>query len=235
MQIVLFLHTGSPIGVCPYTTAAVPRYSRAQSLRTGSPSSSVSPDCLSVQPEGAHFAGGPALQLFFHSGVRDDELPAVKDVVRLGLAQELLHLLPERLGLASKGFQRCGEPVLGLDLVPGQRLGQLRVVVSLHDQGVPAGRHVHRQGQGPDGVRSAVGEIAREDHPASVRMVHHEPRPIVSRFRAHGVAEPPEQLDQLVAAAVHVPEDVERAALVASVAVQQLAVDAGGLRLVGGP
>ena len=39
----LLSHSASGTGVWPYTTMALPRYSDAQSCRTGSPYSSVSP------------------------------------------------------------------------------------------------------------------------------------------------------------------------------------------------
>ena len=58
--------------------------------------------------------------------------------------------------------------------------------------------------------------------------------PAARAVRDHLVAELPEQRHELVEAAVHVADDVERSVLVLQVVPERLALDADGIHLLGG-
>ena len=75
---------------------------------------------------------------------------------------------------------------------------------------LPALDHVHDDAQHVGRVGSAVDEIADEEGAAALRRRGDRAAVIARSFEAHRVAERAEQRDQLVGAAVHVADDVER-------------------------
>ncbi len=151
------------------------------------------------------------------------QVPVVEDEVRDQSATPFPRGHPELVGLVGELGQRPLQPVAGLDVAAVQRPDQLRLVIARHGQRVARGGHAHRQPQHAHRGRSAVDQIADEDHPASPRMFGVD-RPALL-VAGHGVAEPVEQHEQFVEAAVHVADHVERSVLVAEVVQQPLPDD----------
>ena len=93
-------------------------------------------------------------------------------------------------------------------------------MVSGHDQRGAARHGVHHQRERAGAVGAAVGDVAHEDRPALRRRRHLVVRPVRLGRCLDAVAELAEQRLELGAAPVHVADDVERAVLVADVAVE---------------
>jgi hypothetical protein len=105
---------------------------------------------------------------------------------------------------------------------------ELRVVVAGHAQGRAGGDHAHDQAQHLGRFRAAVDEVTEEDRAPALRRTDLEP----SVRSPDPVPELLQQLDQLVGAAVHVADDVERARLVPAVGPQRPAPDGRGVDLL---
>ena len=118
------------------------------------------------------------------------------------------------------------------DVLAAQRLEQLDLVVAGHAERCPGGHHAHDQAQHARGVRPPVDQVAHEDR-APARWVAGAGRP-AGGVALEGVAEFGQQLLEFGAAAVHVADDVERAALVPQIAEQPGPGDRGGGDLFGG-
>ena len=128
-------------------------------------------------------------------------------------------------------LHRRVQAVVALDVLAAQRLEQLDLVVAGHAERGPGRHHAHDQAQHARRVGSPVDQVADEDG---------APLWMAGAYRAPGgvtlelVPQRHQQLLELGPAAVHVADDVERAALVLEVAEQPGAGDRGGVDLLGG-
>nr|BFE54005.1 hypothetical protein GCM10017745_74320 [Saccharothrix mutabilis subsp. capreolus] len=157
------------------------------------------------------------------TGVRDDQVTAVEHVVRHQPVAEPLGPLPELLRLGGQLRQRLGQAVLDLHVPAAQRPHQLLLVVAAHGERVPGLDHAHHQPQHARRVRPAVDQVA-DEHRAPPRRRHRVDRTALGV--AHQVvAQLAQQVLQLLAAAVHVADHVERPGLVAQVVEQPLGDD----------
>ena len=84
---------------------------------------------LSVERERSNGAGGAALHLRAHAGMRDHELPVVEHEVAHQSFEELGRLQTERLGLGLELLERVGEAVRHLDVRSLQGADELPLVV----------------------------------------------------------------------------------------------------------
>ncbi len=144
---------------------------------------------------------------------------------------ELGDVLAERLVLAGQLAERLGQAVADLDVPPGQRPGQLVLVIAGHGQGVTGRGHAHHQPEYAGRVGSPVDQVAQEQRGPAVwrHRVHRAPRPVPG----DRVAELGEQGLQFGPAAVHVADHVERPGPVA-VVVEQPFADHHGRAGLGG-
>jgi hypothetical protein len=177
---------------------------------------------LAVHGELAHPARGAPLQRLGQAGVRHHELAVVQHVVRDEAVEEGLDPLAEGLGALVELLHGLGEPVRALDLRPSQRAQQLGVVVAVDRERDPVLHHVHGQLEHARAVGPPVHEVSHEDELAPLG---------VARRRALAVGPHPaelvEQVAQLAVAAVHVPHEIEGAALVLQVHPQTVAHQRG--------
>jgi hypothetical protein len=184
---------------------------------------------LPVQAELADPAGRAAVVALDQARVGHHQAPAVQHVVADQAVDEPVHLGPELLGLERQLLHRRVQAVAAPDVLAAQRLEQLDLVVADHAERGPGGHHAHDQAQHPRRVGSPVDQVAEEDR-AAVRVARAD-RP-TGAVALQGVAELGEQLLELGQAAVHVADDVERAAFVPQVAVQPGAGDRDRVDLV---
>ena len=172
------------------------------------------------QREVPHLGRPAPLHLRLHAGVRDDEPAVVEDVVADEAVQKLLHVGAELRRLLFEFRQRPVEPVRDGDVAPFELPLQLDVVVAGHAEGGAGLRHRHHRLQGVDDAWPAVHEVADEDGLSACRVC---PRTAVVPL----VPELLQQLFELVAAAVHVADDVERPGLALAVVPERLPLDDG--------
>jgi hypothetical protein len=143
----------------------------------------------------------------------------------LGRVGERAHR--QRLALARVLLDRAIEPVRQLDGAALQVAHELVVVIADDGECLPAFGHVHDDTQHVRGVGPAVDQIADEKRSAASRR-RGDGAPVIARsFEAHRIAELAEQCDELVGAAVHVADDVERPAQVAPVGGNRLRIVVG--------
>jgi hypothetical protein len=109
------------------------------------------------------------------------------------------------------------EAVADRHLAVPQILEQLCLMITGHTQRPVLGDHVHHYAQHTRGVRAAIDQVADEHSHAALRMC-----PAV---RCGLPAQLREQLLQLETAAVHIPDDVERAGQFLAVVEQLLVPD----------
>ena len=176
------------------------------------------PRRVPVQRERADPARRTAVIRLLEPGVRDDQPAAVQHVVADEPVEEPLRLSPEpglarlpRLDLA----ERLGQPVAGPDVAAAQRAQQLGLVVAGHRERAAGPGHPHGQRQHTGRVRAAVDQVTQEHSlaPRRVRRTQHTAGLVPFGL----VAEQGEQLGELVQAAVHVADHVERPGLVPQV------------------
>jgi hypothetical protein len=186
---------------------------------------------LAVEREAAHPAGGPALVGLLEPGVRDHEPAAVEHVVADQALDERFHLGDELRRLGVELGERLRQAVSELDVAPVELAGQLLLVVARHADRRSGRDHAHHQAQHAGRVGTPVDQVADEDRDAALGMRAAD-RP-ARRVAVQGVAQLHEQCLQLGAAAVHVADDVERAAFRAAIVEQLLVADPGGRDLFG--
>ena len=160
----------------------------------------------------------------------DGEVAVVDPGVARQRVEEGERARPQRVALAGILFDRAVEPVRQLDVAALEVAHELVVVIADDGERLAALGHVHDDAQDVGRVRPAVDEVADEECAAPFRR-RGDRAPVIARsFEAHRVAELAEQRDQLVGAAVHVADDVERPAHVAPVSRSRLrfVVERGG-------
>jgi hypothetical protein len=156
--------------------------------------------------------------------VRDDQAAIVEHVVADERVDEVGHACAKVRRLGLELGERLREPVRDLHVAPAELAHQLDVVIPGNGKrGVRLDR-VHDDAQHVGHARSAVDEIAEEDEPPPLRM----PPDAVARRVAEGA----EQLLQLLRAAVHVADDVERTVVPPPVVPERLPLDRDGVDLL---
>lgn len=126
--------------------------------------------------------------------------------------EEVTHLVGEPGRLPGELCQGLGQPVGQLDRAARQAAYELVLVVSRDAQRAAGLDHPADEAHDTRGVRATVDQVTQEDrHPACGR-VHGQGGGV------DAVPQPREQVDQLLAAAVDVADDVERPGQVAAVA-----------------
>ncbi len=136
--------------------------------------------------------------------------------------------------LALELGEALGQAVTDPDGVALEEAQQLVVVVAADAQGGAGLDHAHDQPQHPGHVGAAVHQVADEDRLAPRRRPDCAGRPaVVAGLFGDFVSQKPQQLDQLVEAAVDVADDVEGAAIPTAINGQRPALDDGGLDLLG--
>ena len=161
-------------------------------------------------------------------GVGDHEPPVVEHEVADELVDEVRDSGAELLRLRLELPEALGQAVRDPDVAPAQLPHELDVVVPGHPERSPGLDHRHREAQHGRGCRPAIDEVAEEDDLPAIRMPRDRP---VARTL---VAEPIEQLDQLLETAVHVADQVERAVIVLSVHPERHPLDRRGLHVLRG-
>ena len=192
---------------------------------------------LAVQREVAHLGGSAPLHLLLHPGVGHDQFAAIEDVVTHQAIEEVRQRLAERLARLGRQRldlrERVGQAVRDLHVLAPELPQQLHVVVAGDAQGRAAVDHVAHQPHGVEDAGAAVHQIADEYGLTALRMgeIAIAPQGIGVPQPDRRVAEPPEQLLQLVATAVNVADDVKGAAFPGSIVPQGHALDDGGFHL----
>ena len=129
---------------------------------------------LAVEGERAHLARAAPLHRFLESGMGDDELAIVEDVVAHQAVEEVgevaahdrPHLVRQRLELGQARLQ----PVRDLHVPPAQLAHQLHVVIARHAKRRPGVDHGAHQAHGVEDARPAVDQVPEEDGLASLGM-----------------------------------------------------------------
>jgi hypothetical protein len=151
--------------------------------------------------------------------VGDDEPSAVEDEMGHHAVDELCDPPGELRRLGPELVEGPGEAVSRGDVGTLEGSGELLLVVAGHGDGVARGDHAHDQAENRRSRGAAVDEVAEEQGPATVDVAG------VGTVRVDPVAEPVEQLGQLVVAAVDVSDDVERAGVAPAVGPQRHTLD----------
>jgi hypothetical protein len=112
-----------------------------------------------------------------------------------------------------------------LHVAAAQLAHELHVVIARDSKRVARGDHTHNDSQDVGNARAAIDEIAEKDRLPTRWM---RPHALVVL-----VAQRPEKLDQLVAAAVNIADDVERTVVGPPVVPEWLACDRHGIDLLG--
>nr|WP_276602773.1 hypothetical protein [Nannocystis pusilla] len=186
------------------------------------------PGRLAEQRELPHRPRRPPLQRLLQPRVRHHQALAVERVVADQRIDEALDPAAELRRRRGQLRRRLREPVVRLHVRAAQVPVQLHLVVAGHAQRRPRRDHVHHQPQHLHDLRPAVDQVAEEDDPSALR-VRHPQRLALALDR---VAQPAEQRQQLVEAAVDVADDVERPAVLAAVAPQPRPLDRRRLDLL---
>jgi hypothetical protein len=194
---------------------------------------------LAVEGKVAHLPRATALHLLLHAGVREHEVPVVEDEVAdesVEEANELLlrvraNVVRERLDLR----KRAVEPVGDLDVPPPQLPHELHVVVPRDAMGGARLDHVADEPNCVEDARAAVDEVAHEERlaPGGVDVDRAAGGEDTLARLYDLVAELAEELLELVAATVHVPDQVEGAVLSLPVVPEGRARDPGGVHFLG--
>ena len=131
--------------------------------------------------------------------------------------------------------QRLGQAVRDLHVLAPELSQQLHVVVAGHAEGRAMDDHVPHQPHGVEDAGAAVHQVAEEDRLAAFGMDEGPvaPERIVAVQAGLHVPESREQFLQLVAAAVNIADDVERAVLVSLVVPERHPLDDRRLDLLG--
>ena len=190
---------------------------------------------LAVEGEVAHLVRDAPLQLLLHAGVGRDQPAAVQLVVTGQALDERLHPVPERLRLLLQLVQRAVKPVGALHVASGEGPRELVVVVAGERQRIAVLGGVHDEPERLHALRSPVDEVPQEDRAAAVGVLQRE-SPVGAGLvvPVDPVAELLEKLPQLVEAAVHVADDVERSVEGAAVAGERLPLEGGLPQLLRG-
>ncbi len=192
-----------------------------------------------VEGEVTNLGRAPSLHLLLHPGVSDNELAVVEDVVAHEAVEEVgqfpLERDADRFGQCGDLGERVGQAVGDLHILAPELPHELQVVVAWYAQRCAMDHHVPHQAYGLEDPGAAVHEIAQEDSPAALGMDEGPvaPERIVAVQAGLHVAEASEQTLQLFAAAVHIADDVKRAALVSLVVPQRNALNDRRLDLLG--
>ena len=159
--------------------------------------------------------------------MRDRELAVVEEVVADQAVDELGDVIAECRRFRLQLGDGSVKTVAHRHASAAQVAEQLRLVVSGDAQRHPVGDRVHRQPQTIRDPRAPVHEITQEHEPSRLGMRDC----IALAFPVDAVAQFSQQGFQLVAAAVHVADDVERTRVVPPVCPQALAFDDCGVDL----
>ena len=159
--------------------------------------------------------------------MRDRELAGVEQVVADQAVDEFRNAVAERRRLRLQLRDGAVETVGHRHPPAAQVAQELRLVVPGYAQRHAVGDGVHRQPQAIRDPGTAVHQVAQEHEPSRLGM--RDAKTLAVPLDA--VAELGEQRFQLVAAAVHVADDVERTRVVASVGPQALTFDDRGVGL----
>jgi hypothetical protein len=151
--------------------------------------------------------------------VGDHELAAIEHEVTDEPVDERRDARRQLGRRARQLFERLREAMAHRHVAARELLVQLDLVVAGHAQRRARARHVHHQLEHLDDAGPAIDEITQEHRLAAGRR-RRRPRGAIDR-----VAERAEQLDELVDAAVHVADHVERPMVVAPVGPQPRALD----------
>ena len=144
------------------------------------------------------------MQIAAQTGVGHDQPAAVEDVVAGEAIEEALHVLPDVDGRGLELGEGAIEAVGNREVRAGQLPTQLQLVVAGHAEGGAGFRHPPRSLERVDDPRPAVDQIAEENDLPRLGTGP-QARDVTD------VAEASEQFVELVFAAVHVTDDVERA------------------------
>jgi hypothetical protein len=130
--------------------------------------------------------------------------------------------------------KRIGQTVRNLHVLAAKFAEKFHVVVAGHTEGIARGNHVPHKTERIDDSRTTVDEVANEDRLAAFWMGVVDARPARARFfhRLALVAKLNKQFFQLVAASVHVTDEIERAVLVSLVVPKGRPLDGGGVDLL---
>lgn len=172
------------------------------------------------------------MELLAQPGVRHHQPAAVQHVVPDQPVHEAGGRRDELIRLPLQLRERLGQPVAAPHVASAQCPDQLHLVVAGDRQRHAIRNHPHGQPQHARGVRATVDQVTEEHRrpPGRVRGGHRSPGLVVDQ--------PPAQLDQqraqLVEAAVHVADQVERPGELAPVVVRAGPDDRRGIHLVRG-
>jgi hypothetical protein len=110
-----------------------------------------------------HRGRGPALELFLHPGVSDDEISAVEDEVAHQPLDEFRHPQAELRPLLPELRQGLGEAVRHSDVSPPKLAQELPLVVAWQAKGGSRLHHAHHQAEHGGYGGSAVDQVSEED------------------------------------------------------------------------
>ncbi len=161
---------------------------------------------LAEQTEVADLAGASPLKLFLEARVRHDEIAVIEHVVADQGLDELEDLTRERRVFCLELAQGLFEAVRDTHVPSAELPGQLPLMVARDAQRMPVRHHPHHELEDGRDLRPPVDEITKEDGAPTCG------RDRARKVRRAGelVSQLLEQRGELVEAAVHVTDDVER-------------------------
>ena len=182
---------------------------------------------FAIKRELAHGARTAADQLLLETGMGDGEAAAGEPVMAAQLIEEASRLIAEFWRFAAELLDRLFQPVRHLDVAASEPAAELLVVVALDAIADPVAQRRHDETQHARRIGAAIDEVADEDQLAALR------RDDLRRLgrAVDAVAEPLKQQAQLVGAAMHIADNVERALVLPLVGPERAAIDAGGVDL----
>ncbi len=169
---------------------------------------------VAVEREVPHRGARPSVHRALQAGVGDHQAALVQHQVRGHLVEERRDGLAEGRRRRLELRQRLGEAVGDLHVPAAQLASEFQIVVARHAERLTIAHHLHRQRKHIHHVRAAVDEIAQEHHAAPGRG---RDAPLERPGAVDGISQAAEQRVQLVEAAVHVADQIERAQLAAPV------------------